>query len=154
MYYQTVLEKAESLLRPIVEELGYEVVEITFAKVGSDDHLTFFIHKKGGITLADCERVNDALDEPLERLDITEGRAYMLNVSSPGLDRPIVTDRDIERNLDTEVDAFLLQPVQKKQTLTGVLKGYDAESVRIVVKGKPTTVARSNIKKMLPHIKF
>lgn len=154
MYYQTVLEKAESLLRPIVEELGYEVVEITFAKVGSDDYLTFFIHKKGGITLADCERVNDALDEPLERLDITEGRAYTLNVSSPGLDRPIVTDRDIERNLDTEVDAFLLQPVQKKQTLTGVLKGYDAESVRIVVKGKPTTVARSNIKKMLPHIKF
>ena len=113
--YQSIKERAESVIVPVVEALGYEVVEISFGCVGKTDTLTVYIYKKGGVDLDDCVRVNDALDAPLESADVTAGRAYTLNISSPGLDRPIVTDRDFERNEGEKVEAVYVKPVGKKK---------------------------------------
>ena len=96
--------KVEKFAKPIVEELGYELVEIEYAKKNTGYNLTVFIDNKQGITLDDCEKVSRALDQILEDEDPTNGEAYIFNVSSVGLDRPLKKDRDFERNLNKEIE--------------------------------------------------
>ena len=93
-------EEVEKLVAPIAESFGCELVEVEFAKKHNGDNLTVFIDKKDGyIDIVDCETVHTAIDEPLDELDPTQGKPYTLNVSSPGIDRPIVTDKDFARNI-------------------------------------------------------
>ena len=150
--YQSIKERAESVIVPVVEALGYRVVEIPFGCVGKTDTLTVYIYKKGGVDLDDCVRVNDALDAPLESADVTAGRAYTLNISSPGLDRPIVTDRDFERNEGEKVEAVYVKPVGKKKQVVGILLGQDGDNVYLEVKTCRTPVPKANIKVLRPYI--
>ncbi len=150
--YQSIKERAESVIVPVVEALGYEVVEISFGCVGKTDTLTVYIYKKGGVDLDDCVRVNDALDAPLESADVTAGRAYTLNISSPGLDRPIVTDRDFERNEGEKVEAVYVKPVGKKKQVVGILLGQDGDNVYLEVKTCRIPVPKANIKVLRPYI--
>lgn len=154
MDYAAVRERALRELTPIVEALGYEVIDIECKNMYKQNQITVFIYKKEGITLEDCEKVSNALDTPLEEMDITAGEAYNLNISSPGLDRPIVTDRDMERNLGLEVEMKVKTQVNKKNKLEGVLKAYTPETVIITAINKDITVERNNIKLMTQQIKF
>lgn len=149
-----VIKKAYEYIVPIIENLGYEVVEIEYKKVYQDMNLTFYIFNKGGITLDDCEKVNNALEEPLEGYDITDGDAYVLNISSPGLDRPIVSDKDFERSLDTEVETLLNEKIGKKSKLWGTLKAYDEQKIVLTKDDSDTEILRSKIKSVRPYIKF
>lgn len=149
-----VLSQAQKYIAPIIEDMGYEVVDIEYKKLYNQMNLTFYIYKQGGITIEDCERVNNALDAPLEQYDITQGQPYILNISSPGLDRPIKTDKDLSRNMNTEIEVALHQPQNKKKKLSGELIGFDETTIRILSKGKETIINRNNIKKILPYIKF
>ena len=148
----SIQERAEDVITPVVEKLGYEVVEIKFQRVGKKNTLTVFIHKKGGITLDDCIIVNDALDLPLESADISNGIAYDLNISSPGLDRPIVTDRDYARNQGEMVEALYIKPVGKVKKIVGELVGQDDDNIILIVKDKETMVPKSNVKVLQPYI--
>ncbi|MBQ8177580.1 MAG: ribosome maturation factor RimP [Clostridia bacterium] len=148
----SIQERAEEVITPVVEKLGYEVVEIKFQRVGKKNTLTVFIYKKGGITLDDCIVVNDALDLPLESADITNGIAYDLNISSPGLDRPIVTDRDYARNQGEMVEAIYLKPIGKVKKIVGELVGQDDDNIILTVKDKETLVPKSNVKVLQPYI--
>ena len=152
MDYQSVRERAESVITPVVEELGYEVVEVAFGCVGKTDTLTVYIYTTGGVDLDDCVRVNDALDAPLEAADVTCGRAYTLNISSPGVDRPIVTDRDFERNGGVKVEAVFLKPVGKKKQAVGILLGQDADNVYLEIKTLRTPIPKANIKVLRPYV--
>lgn len=149
-----VIKKAYEYIVPIVESLGYEVVEIEYKKVYQDMNLTFYIYSKSGITLDDCEKVNNALEEPLERFDITEGAPYVLNISSPGLDRPIVSEKDFERSLDTEVEVLLNEKIGKKSKLWGTLKAYDEQKIVLTKDATDTEILRPKIKLVRPYIKF
>ena len=150
----SIQECAEEVITPVVEELGYEVVEIKFQRVGKKSTLTVFIHKKGGVTLDDCIIVNDALDLPLESADITNGMAYDLNVSSPGLDRPIVTDRDYARNVGEKVEALYIKPIGKVKKIVGELVGHDDDNIILIPVGKDkeTLVPKSNVKVLQPFV--
>lgn len=149
----SIRENAERLITPIAEELGYSIVEIVYAKNGKENDLTVVIYKKGGITLEDCVRMNDALDAPLEQNDITGGAPYNLNVSSPGLDRPIISDADFERNFGETVEAFLAKD-GKKKPVVGELLSHDAESVVLRIKGAPKRLPKSEITLLRPHVSF
>ncbi len=148
----SIQERAEEVIIPVVEKLGYEVVEIKFQRVGKKNTLTVFVYKKGGITLDDCIIVNDALDIPLESADITNGIAYDLNISSPGLDRPIVTERDYARNQGEMVEAVYIKPVGKVKKIVGNLVGQDDDNIILTVKDKETFVPKSNVKVLQPYI--
>ncbi|MGN1042155.1 MAG: ribosome maturation factor RimP [Christensenellales bacterium] len=151
---ENIVEKATELIVPIVENLGYEVVEITYGKNYGENNLTVFIYKKGGVSLCDCEKVNDALNDVLEENDVTEGQAYNFNVSSPGLDRPIKSDDDYRRSLDTEIEILFKKPLGKKKKANGILIGYDENSVTLSVKGKETVFDKENFEVVRPYIKF
>ncbi len=153
-YELSIQERAEEVIIPVVEKLGYEVVEIKYVRLGKKNTLTVYVHKKGGITLDDCIIVNDALDAPLESADITSGAPYDLNISSPGLDRPIVTDRDYIRNQGETVEAIYVKPIGKVKKIVGELVGHDDENIILIPKGKDkeTLVPKSNVKVLQIYI--
>ena len=97
---QSVYDK----ISPLVTELGYEIVDVEFVKKDGNDNLTIFVDVPTGMSLDDCERVHNAIDPLLDELDPTNGKPYVLNVSSPGLDRPFNKQRDYERNYGKEVE--------------------------------------------------
>ena len=149
-----IVAKAKELLTPIIESIGYEVVDIDYSKSYGEYNLTVYIYKKGGITFDDCEKVNNALDEVLDNNDITDGAAYNLNISSPGLDRPIVSSDDFRRSLDTEIEILFVNPINKRKKANGILVAYDDDTVTLKVKDKNEVFDRKNASIIRPYIKF
>ena len=151
-----ISEKVEEFITPIVEGLGkdIEIVEIEFAKKYNGDNLTIFIDKPGGVNIEDCELVHNAVDGPLDELDPTDGRPYTLNVSSPGIDRPIVTDKDFARNIGIELELKLFEPINKKKMLVGTLVAFNNDSIIVEINGENLEIDRKKISKATKFINF
>ena len=116
-----VTDKIDGLIRETIENMGYEIVDIEFAKKYGQMNLTVYIDIPRGVSLDDCEAVHNAVNPILDEADPIEG-AYVLNISSPGLDRPFKKQRDYERNYGKEVEVKLYAPLQGKKVYEGVLK--------------------------------
>ena len=149
-----ISEKIEEFLTPIINGLGYEIVEVEFAKKHNGDNLTVFIDKPGGVTIDDCEAVHEAIDEPLDELNPTNDKPYTLNVSSPGIDRPIVSDKDFARNLGVELEVKLFESIQKKKLFVGTLVEFNAETIVLKDNGKTIELERKKIAKATKYINF
>ncbi len=149
-----IAEIVEQLVSPIAESFGCEVIEVEFAKKYNGDNLTVFIDKKGGVTLEDCEKVHNAIDAPLDECDPTNGKPYTLNVSSPGIDRPIVTDKDFTRNIGEELEVKLFQAIDKKKVFVGVLTSYDENVITLENNGNIQAIERKMISKATKYINF
>lgn len=149
-----ISEEVEKFLAPIVEELGCEIVEVEFAKKYNGDNLTVFIDKKGGVTIEDCEKVHSAIDEPLDELNPTQDRPYTLNVSSPGIDRPIVTDKDYNRNIGEVLEVKLFQAIDKKKVFVGTLTEFDDNKIKLDCDGNAIELERKLISKATKYIDF
>lgn len=145
------IEIVEEKICPIITSLGYEVVEVEFAKKVDGMNLTFYIDSPNGITLDDCEKVHKAIDGPLDQLNPTADGSYILNVSSCGLDRPLKTDKDLERSLGKQVDVKLYKAINKKKLFTGVLEAYNDQTVTI---GGFQPFERKSIGQITLHIDF
>lgn len=122
--------RTEELLTPIIEEKQFELVDIEYVKEGSNWYLRAYIDKEGGITVDDCEFVSRALSDLLDKEDFISD-AYILEVSSPGLGRPLKKDKDFQRNLGEEVEIRLYKPLNKQKEYRGTLQAYDKDSVTI-----------------------
>ena len=150
-----ISEQIENFIEPIVTELGYEIVEVEFAKKHNGDNLTVFIDKKEGyIDITDCEKVHNAIDEPLDELDPTMGKPYTLNVSSPGIDRPIVTDKDYYRNLGEMLEVKLFQAIEKKKIFIGKLLSFDETSIELETEKETVKLERKMISKATKYIEI
>ena len=152
-----IADSVEQLVKPIVEGLGMELVEVEFAKTKQGDALTVFIDKEGGVSLNDCEAVHNAIDAPLDDLDPTQGKPYTLNVSSPGLDRPFKSDRDYVKHIGTKVETSLFAPIEgvgKKFVAT--LTAYDPQTATATLEadGKTLEINTKNIAIIREHIEF
>ena len=123
-------QKAEALLSPIVESNGFELVDVEYVKEAGNWYLRGYIDKPGGITVNDCETVSRAFSDRLDEDDFIED-SYILEVSSPGLGRPLKKERDFERSLGEEVEIRLYKALNKQKEFTGILKAYDKETVTI-----------------------
>ncbi len=150
-----IAEQIENFIEPIVTNLGYEIVEVEFAKKHNGDNLTVFIDKKEGyIDIVDCETVHNAIDEPLDELDPTGGKPYTLNVSSPGIDRPIVTDKDYNRNLGEMLEVKLFQAIEKKKIFIGKLLSFDEASIELELEKQTIKLERKMISKATKYIEI
>jgi len=150
-----VKKQVEDLVTPIAEGLGVEVVEVVFEKKYDGMNLTVFIDKKGGVGLEDCEKVHKAIDEPLDELDPTNGASYTLNVSSPGLDREIKTDKDFNRNIGEVLEVNLFKKIGLTKKFIGELLSFDENKIIIKdKKGKDVEIARNIISKATKYIEF
>lgn len=128
---EDIIKIVNDAVTSIIEDLGYELVDVTYEYLHKAMNLTVFIYKPEGITLADCEKVHYAIDAKLDEIDPTKGAPYNLNVSSPGLDRPIKTERDFKRNMGKAVEVRLKKPINKKNIIEGILINFDNNKVGI-----------------------
>lgn len=134
----------ESLIAPIIERYGFELVDVEYVKEGSNWYLRVYIDKEGGITVDDCEAVSREFNEILDEKDYIKD-AYIFEVSSPGLLRPFKKDKDFNRNIGCEVEARLFRAVNQQKEFQGCLKAFDREYVTLAVNDGEVVLERSNI---------
>lgn len=124
--------KTERFLQPLVEENHFELVDVEYIKEAGNWYLRAYIDKEGGITVDDCEVISRRLGEWLDEKDFIAD-SYILEVSSPGLGRPLKKEKDFERSIGKDVDIRLYKPLNKQKEFTGTLKAYDKETVTITL---------------------
>ena len=153
---KVVANKVFDFLNDIVVNVGYELVDVSYKKEYGIPTLTVYIWRKGGISLDDCEKVHNAISAPLDELNPTGEVAYHLNVSSPGLDRPIVTQRDYERNVDEEIELTFKEPFNGKKKINGKLISVssDGEIILEIKNSVKYTIRKEIIATAKPYIKF
>lgn len=122
--------QAEALLQPIVDRLGFELVDVEYVKEGSTWYLRAYVDKEGGITINDCEAVSRAFSEKLDEKDFID-EAYIMEVSSPGLGRPLKKEKDFARSIGKEVEIRTFRPINHEKEFYGVLTAYDADRVTV-----------------------
>ncbi|MCT4687417.1 ribosome maturation factor RimP [Vallitalea sp.] len=136
---------AEEILIPILEENKFELVDVEYVKEASNWYLRIFIDKDGGVTIDDCELVSRAFDSEFEDKDPIK-EPYILEVSSPGLDRPLKKDKDYARSLGEKVEVKLYKSINKKKEFVGLLKSYDDDSITLELEdGEDWSIARTDI---------
>lgn len=131
------MEEIKSLCDKYAAPLGLTVDSVEF-KQGKNPALTVFIDKTGGVSLDDCEKLHNAIFEPLDELDPTFGAAYTLNVSSLGADRPFKTERDFLSHIGKKVEVKLYAAVKGKKFIEGELISYDGEHIVVKMDEKNT----------------
>lgn len=123
-------QKTEELIMPIIEANNFELVDVEYVKEGSNWYLRAYIDKEGGINVDDCELVSRALSDLLDEHDFIS-EAYILEVSSPGLLRPLKKDKDFERNLSELIEVKLYKAIDKQKEFEGILKAYTSDTITI-----------------------
>jgi len=124
-------KKIEELVMPIIEANNCELVDVEFVKEGANWFLRLYVDKTGGIFIDDCEVISRAVEALLDEKDPIE-QAYILEVSSPGLDRPLKKDKDFERYKGEIVDVKLYKPFNGSKAFQGELVGLVDGKVVIV----------------------
>ncbi len=136
--------KTEHLILPILAEHGFELVDIEYVKEVGTWYLRAYIDKPGGITINDCETVSRAFNDILDSEDYISD-AYIFEVSSPGLTRPLKKEKDYIRNIGKPVELRLFTSLKGKKELTATLLSYDKESIVVDYNGEQLTIMRTNL---------
>lgn len=145
--------RLRQLLEPAVTLMGCELVAIEYFPQGGGSTLRIYIDREGGITVDDCERVSRQVSAVLDVEDPISGH-YMLEVSSPGLDRPLTSARDFERFSGHEVKLRTDIPVDGQRNFKGLLQGVRDGQVVLDVDGREVALPLGRIEKarLVPEI--
>ena len=137
--------KVEAWLLPLLEKNQFELVDVEYVREAGIWYLRAYIDKEGGITVDDCEVLSRELGDWLDQKDFIED-SYILEVSSPGLGRPLKKEKDFARSLGKDVEVRLYRPINKQKEFTGTLKAYDADTVTLSMEdGNDLALAKSDI---------
>ena len=123
-------QKAEELITPIVEANGFELVDVEYVKEGGTWYLRAYIDKEGGITVDDCEIVSRAFSDRLDAEDFIDD-AYIMEVSSPGLGRPLKKEKDYKRSMGKELEIRTYRAIERNREFYGILTAYDLSLIHI-----------------------
>ena len=148
-----IAQQAQDLCLETIEALGYDLVETRYQKEGPDYHLTFFCDRRGGMSLDDCEKISLAID-PLLDEGLNVPQPYLMSVSSPGLDRPLETEKDFLRHIDDEIEISLYAQFRGEQKPTGILKAYEAGTLVVDIGGEEVRFEPGTYSKVKQAIRF
>ncbi len=138
-------EKVEKLLEPKIQEIGYELYDVEYAKEGKNYFLRIIIDKPEGIDLNDCEKVNNAITDMLDEANYIKEQ-YFLEVSSPGIERVIRKEKHLKQNIGQEVQVKLFRKDQNgKKEYQGKLLDYTSENITIQTSEEKINIERKNI---------
>ncbi|MFC4387437.1 ribosome maturation factor RimP [Gracilibacillus marinus] len=135
---QNIAKQTEEIVKPIVEELSLELVDVVYEKEGPNWFLRVYIDKENGVDIEECGIVSERLSEVLDEKDPIEG-AYFLEVSSPGVERPLKKELDFEKNVGKNVYVKLYEPIAGDKEFTGELIGIENQIVTIAYRDKTKT---------------
>lgn len=147
----TALEtKIKEAIEPIITNLNYKIYDVIYEKEGKDNYLRIFIEtdKKEGISLNDCEIVNNGITDFLDEKNFIKSQ-YFLEISSPGIERRIRDDEQLEQNLNSKVEVHLYKAIEKEKTIIGILEKFDDNTVTIKKSDeKEIIIEKNNITNM------
>ncbi|MCI6005635.1 MAG: ribosome maturation factor RimP [Blautia sp.] len=146
-------KRAEALLTPIVNANGFELVDVEYVREAGEWYLRGYIDKPGGITVNDCETVSRAFSDKLDEEDFID-ESYIMEISSPGLDRPLKKDKDFARSMGRLVEIRTYRPIEKQKEFCGILTAYDSNSVTIDEDGTMRTFEKKEIALIRLAIEF
>lgn len=136
--------RTEALVLPIIEANHFELVDVEYVKEGANWYLRVYADKEGGIGIDDCVTISRSLEEKLDAEDFIED-SYILEVSSPGLGRPLKKEKDYLRSIGKSIDVKLYQAVEKQKEFTGILKEYEQDHIVITVEEEDITFEKKSI---------
>ncbi len=137
-----VVERVKSIALPLLQELGLDLVEVEFRREAGGWFLRLYLDKRGGLTLGDCQRVSEELGDLLDIEDLID-HPYSLEVSSPGLSRPLSREADFLRFVGQRARVSTSQAIAGQRRFLGTLKGY--EGGRVMLEREDGTVV------LIPH---
>lgn len=138
-------QQTEELILPIIENNGFELVDVEYVKEAGTWYLRAYIDKPGGITVDDCEMVSRAFSDILDEKDYIED-TYIFEVSSPGLGRPLKKEKDFVRSIGEEVEIRTYRAIDRQKEFIGILIEFDKDTVTIEYEDETTQLfERSNI---------
>ena len=140
----SIEDRVEALITEKINDLGYELYDVEFAKEGKDYYLRVFIDKADGIDLNDCEKVSDGINELLDEADYIKEQ-YFLEVSSPGIERILRKDKHLDANIGNKIELKLFKPINKEKSIIGILKEYDKDFITVEMENDELVVERKNI---------
>jgi ribosome maturation factor RimP len=135
---ESVTEVTEQLVKPILDDLNLELVDVEFVKEGKDWYLRVYIDSDDGVDLNECTDVSEKLSERLDNRDLIS-QAYFLEVSSPGAERPLKKEKDFHDAVGKQVRVTTYTSIDGEKTFEGQLKGFDDNRLQLIVKQKNLT---------------
>jgi ribosome maturation factor RimP len=142
-----IKETVREAIAPTVAELGYEIWDVTYQKVGADYHLEITIDSEDGINIEDCEKVHRAIDPILDECDPIEG-FYYLDVSSPGIERELRTDAHIISQIGVKAEAKLFAPKDGRKSVVGVISSLEDGVLTLETELGNVQLSQSEISKL------
>lgn len=154
MAKKSVTQLVEDLIADFVESQGMELVDVEFVKEGQHRYLRVFIDKEEDkISLDDCKVVSTFLNEKMDELDPIKEN-YFLEISSPGLERPLKKPRDYEKNQGKVVQAKLFSPIDGRKIIDGILIGLEDNKVSIDIGEEVVVVPKDKISLIKPVVEL
>lgn len=127
---EEIERRAEEIFLPVTEQNGFDLVDVEYVKEGDTWYLRAYIDKEGGIAVDDCELVSRAAEAELDRENFIED-SYVLEVSSPGLTRPLKKEKDFARAKGKKIEVHTFARVDGEKEFTGILADWNADTVTI-----------------------
>ena len=146
-------KKALETADAVAENTEFFVVGSEYKKEGQDKYLRIYIDKPGGVGINECEEFSRAFDERFDKLNLID-EAYILEVSSPGVDRILKTQREFDYYTGREVDVKLYKAIDGKKEFTGILKSFDGEKAEIQLSDKACEVPVKEAAYIRLHFSF
>lgn len=136
--------KIEELIQPIIHGLNYDLYDVEYSKEGKDYYLRVYIDNEMGITLDDCEKVNNAISDILDEADYIKEQ-YFLEISSCGLERILRKDKHLKSNIGKNIEINLFKSLDGKKQYRGILNSFDEESITITIENLQKKIERKEI---------
>ncbi len=155
----TIIEKVQCIIEPIVEKHDCELVDLEYVKEGPNWYLRIYADNDAGISLEECANISEDVSEALDNMekDIFP-KAYFLEVSSPGAERPLKKEEDYEQAIGNYINVSFYQAVEGEKQFQGFLESFDKDEltlrVKIKTQEKVMTFERKNIAKARLAIQF
>jgi len=141
---QNTVQRVEEIVAPFAQALGLEIWDVTFKKEGTEWYLRIFIDKEGGVSIDDCVDLTHAVSKPLDEADPI-AQNYMLEISSPGVERELKRDSHFERNIGAAVMLRTIRPVDGVRDFKGTLTAYEDKKITVALQnGTEMTVDKKD----------
>ena len=145
MAENSIEKKTKELLEKIILDLGYELYDIGYAKEGKEYHLCIYIDKPcEGISINDCEKVNDAITDVLDKADFIKDQ-YFLEVSSTGLEKNLRKDEHFQKQIGNKIEVKLFSKLNNQNVFEGILKEFNNEYLIIETEDSEVKIDRNKI---------
>lgn len=146
MQRQTIIDEVSQLVGPVIEDMGYELVDVEYVTNYGRWVLRLYVDKEGGITLDDCAQASREVGDLIDVKEIID-HEYVLEVSSPGLNRPLKKEKDYLRALGKKIRVRMISPVEGRRNFTGTLKTFQEGTLGLEMEGRLVTLAWQEVER-------